>query len=118
MHYCPYCSASVSEKAKTCHRCKKVLNISILAEAFNTTDDSEIKKSVLRKIKIKERMRFVWPGITLLIGFIVGGIILYLFSLGQFTMEKNELSSKIDSLNTQINDLNVSAGNAESGLQS
>ena len=92
-------------------------NVDLKWEAL-ASYESEIKKSALRKIKIKERMRFVWPGVTLLIGFVVGGIILYLFSLGQFAMEKNELNSQIDSLSIQINDLNASASNAQSGLQS
>jgi hypothetical protein len=117
MRYCPYCSEPVSEKAKTCHNCKAVLDIGLIAELFDTADESEMKKSVLRKIKIKERMRFVWPAITLVIGFIIGGIMLYLAALGQFAIQKGDLNSQIDSLQIKIKALNLSTENAQSGLQ-
>ncbi len=117
MHYCPYCSEPVSEKAKTCHNCKRMLDLEVLAQVFDTAEESEMKKSALRKIKTKENMRYIWPGITLIIGFIIGGIFLYLFSLAQFALEKNDLTTQIDSLHRQINKLNASANSDRAGLQ-
>lgn len=117
MRYCPYCSEPVSLKARTCHNCKKTLDMEILADALDTTEESEMKKSALRKIKIKENMRFIWPGITLFIGFIIGGIVLYLFSLAQFAIEKKDLTVQIDSLHSQITDLKASANRSQSDLK-
>ena len=88
MRYCPYCSAPISDSAKTCHNCKKSLEFNIVASALENSEESDFKKSALRKIWIKERMRFVWPVITLFIGFIIGGVILLLFS-GPSIFHKN-----------------------------
>lgn len=117
MRYCPYCSEPVSEKAKTCHNCKAVLEMELLAELFESVDESEMKKSVIRKIKFKERLRFVWPVVTFIAGFLVGGLLLYLAALTQFSMERKDFNVQIDSLTKQIADLNASAINAQSGLK-
>lgn len=118
MRYCPYCSEPVSQKARTCSNCKRMLDMEILVEALDTTEESEIKKSALRKIKAKENMRFVWPGIAAIIGFIAGGIIFYLIALAQFSIEKGDFTTQADSLNTKITSLKTSVENAKSGLQS
>jgi len=117
MHYCPYCSAPVSKSAKTCHNCKKSLEFNIIASALENSEESDFKKSAKRKIWIKERMRFVWPVITLLIGFVIGGVILYYLAVLQFSIKTDDLTFRIDSLNTHITSLNSNAQNAQSGLQ-
>jgi len=117
MRYCPYCSASVSESAKTCHNCKKSLEFGLIASALENSEESDFNKSALRKIWIKERMRYVWPIITFIAGFIVGGIILYLMATLQFSIKTDDLTAQIDSLNVKIKTLNSSAENAQSDLQ-
>ena len=117
MHYCPYCSASVSENAKTCHNCKKSLEFGLIATALENSEESDFKKSALRKIWIKERMRYVWPLIMSIVGFLVGGVILYFMAALQFSIKTDDLTVRIDSLNAQIKTLNSSAQNAQSGLQ-
>jgi hypothetical protein len=117
MQYCPYCSAPVSESAKTCHNCKKSLEFDLIASALENSEESDFNKSALRKIWIKERMRFVWPVITLIIGFVAGGVILYLLASLEYSVKTDDLSVQIDSLNTKIANLNANAQNAQSGLQ-
>ena len=117
MHYCPYCSSPVSDSAKTCHSCKKSLEFNVIASALENSEESDFKKSALRKVWIKERMRFVWPVLTLFIGFIIGGVILYYLAALQFSLKTDDLTFRIDSLNTQIASLNSNAENAQSGLQ-
>jgi hypothetical protein len=117
MRYCPYCSAHVSESAKTCHNCKKSLEFGLIASALENSEESDFNKSALRKIWIKERMRYVWPVITFIAGFIVGGIILYLMATLQFSIKTDDLTAQIDSLNVKIKTLNSSAENAQSDLQ-
>jgi len=117
MHYCPYCSAPVSQGVKTCHNCKKSLEFGIIATALENSEESDFKKSALRKIRLKERMRYVWPIITLFIGFVIGGIILYYLAVLQYSIKTDDLTFRIDSLNTHIGSLNSTAQNAQSGLQ-
>jgi len=117
MHYCPYCSAPVSAGAKTCHNCKKSLEFELIASALENSEESDFNKSAIRKIWIKERMRYVWPVITLIAGFVVSGVIMHYLPMLQFSLKTDELSLQIDSLNSQIATLNSSAENAQSGLQ-
>jgi hypothetical protein len=117
MQYCPYCSAPVSENAKTCHNCKKSLEFEIIASALENSEESDFKKSALRKVWIKERMRYVWPVLTLIIGFIVGGVILYYLAVLEFSIKTDDLNAHIDSLDAQISVLKSNAQNAQSGLQ-
>lgn len=117
MHYCPYCSAPVSENAQTCHECKKNLDFAVLREVLETGEESDVNKKALRKIWYKEHAIYIWPVFTLIIGFIAGGVILYLVALGQFASEKEELNSEINNLKAQIADINNNAQDAQSGLQ-
>jgi len=117
MRYCPYCSAPVSENAKSCHNCKRSLEFGLIATALENSEESDFNKSTLRKIWLKERMRYVWPVITLIAGFIIGGIILYLMASLQFSIKTDELTLQIDSLNTQIAKLTTQSQDAKSGLQ-
>ena len=116
MHYCPYCSAPVSETAQTCHHCKRNLDFNAIADVLESGEGSLQNKAALRKIWIKEHAVYIWPFITLLSGFIAGGLILYLVALAQFSSEKDTLISQIDSLNAKISDINSNAKDAQSGL--
>ncbi|KAA3610439.1 MAG: hypothetical protein D8M58_05505 [Calditrichaeota bacterium] len=117
MRYCPYCSTQISESAKSCHNCKKSLDFEAIASVFEASEASEINKSAVRKIWIKEHARFVWPVVTLIIGFIVGGAVLYSLALAQAASEKDTLNSEIEKLNAQISQINSDAQGAQSGLQ-
>ena len=117
MRYCPYCSAQISETAKSCHNCKKSLDFEAIASVFEAGKASAVNKSALRKIWIKEHARFVWPVLTLVIGFIAGGAILYSLALVQASAEKDSLNIEIEDLKNQISQLNSEAKNAQSGLQ-
>jgi hypothetical protein len=117
MHYCPYCSAQISEKAKSCHNCKKSLNFETITSLLKPSEASELNKSALRKIWLKEHSRFVWPIITLMIGFILGGAVLYSFALIQSAKEKELLAAEITDLKNQISQINSDAKGAQSGLQ-
>ncbi len=117
MHYCPYCSAQISESAKSCHSCKKSLDFEAIASAFEPGEVSAINKSAVRKIWIKEHARFVWPVLTLIIGFIIGGAILYSIATVRSASEKDSLASQIEDLKNQISQINSEAEGAQTGLQ-
>lgn len=116
MQYCPYCSTPVSSGAKSCHNCKHSLDFNTIADALENNDESSFNKKALRKIWLKERMRFIWPVCTLIVGFIIGGIILYGFASVRFSVQTNALEGRIDSLNTQIASLKATAQNAASSM--
>lgn len=117
MHYCPYCSEQISENAKSCHNCKKSLDFETFAAIIEPGEASDINKSALRKIWIQEHVRFIWPVVALVIGFIVGGTILYSLAIAQSTIEKESLYSEIQNLKSQISQLNSEAQGAQSGLK-
>ncbi len=117
MRYCPYCSAQISESAKSCHSCKKSLDFEAISNLFEPGEESAINKSAQRKIWLKEHARFVWPVVTLVAGFIIGGVILYSMARMQSASEKEALSSEIRDLKNQIEQINTRAAGAQSGLK-
>ncbi|MCB0283306.1 MAG: hypothetical protein KDF60_12050 [Calditrichaeota bacterium] len=117
MRYCPYCSAPVSENALTCHECKRNLDFNKLADVIEAGEDSQVNKKAIRKIWLKEHAIYIWPVITLLIGFITGGIILYLVALGQFAAEKESLNSEIVKLKSHITNINSNSQDVQSGFE-
>jgi len=117
MHYCPYCSAQITESAKSCHKCKKSLDFDAFASVFEPSDASAINKSAMRRIWIKEHARFVWPVVTLVLGLIVGGAVFYSLALVQSSAEKDSLNVEIQDLKNQISQINSDAQGAQSGLQ-
>jgi uncharacterized membrane protein YvbJ len=117
MRYCPYCSAQISESAKSCHSCKKSLDFEAISVLFEPGEESTINKSAQRKIWLREHARFVWPVIALVVGFIIGGVILYSMARMQSASEKEALSSEIQKLKNQIDQINTQAAGAQSGLK-
>lgn len=117
MRYCPYCSAPVSENAQTCHECKHSLDFNTLADVLESGEDSQVNKNAIRKIWFKEHAIYIWPAITLIIGFIAGGIILYLVALGQFASEKESLNSEITKLKSEISNISSNSQDVQSGFQ-
>jgi hypothetical protein len=117
MRYCPYCSAQISESAKSCHSCKKSLDFEAISVLFESGEESTINKSAQRKIWLREHARFVWPVVSLFVGFIVGGVIFYSLALAQSVSEKETLNEEIQGLKNQISQINSDAAGAQSGLK-
>jgi len=118
MEYCPFCAASISEGAKTCHNCKKSLDISAFSFTYAPEKNiSALNKKVLREIWFKEHSRFIWPFVTLIIGFILGGLLTYGSAQLQFNSEREVLQNKIAGFEAEIQQFKSAAVNQDAGLQ-
>lgn len=116
MQYCPYCSTPITKKTDLCPECKKNLDIDLLGSVYSNSESSHINTSAKRALWFKEHSRYIWPFITLLIGLAVGAVTLYSFAQLQFAGERSEYQERIAQLETQVNDSQQSAGNAEKGF--
>lgn len=118
MEYCPYCAAPVSAGAKTCHNCKKSLDISAVHFIYEPDANiSAINKKARRKIWLKEHSRFIWPIVTLLIGLIAGGIIIYGYAQMQFINERDMLQNKISSIQATLEMARAESAGKNAGLK-
>ena len=118
MEYCPYCAAPVSPGAKTCHQCKKSLDISALNFSYLPDENiSVINKKAQRKIWLKEHSRFIWPIATLMLGFILGGVLIYGYAQLQFSGERDTLQNKIARIETELENAQNSSAAQSAGLK-
>jgi hypothetical protein len=102
MQYCYHCSEPITKPTKVCPHCKRSLDMSMFESLLSEQEDSEIHKISLRRIWFQEHAHIIWPVITLFIGFIVGGLILYGISRLQFAETRAELEEEIASLESKI----------------
>lgn len=115
MQYCPYCSEMVSANAKTCHACKKSLDIDAIGNLIADIKSSDIDKSALRRIWFKEHARYFWPVFTLIIGILIGAAALFTQQQLSFKDERSALTGQIEQLNRAIADRDSRIKNAQSG---
>ncbi len=117
MKYCPYCAEPLTKPTKSCPHCKKSLDFALIKEMLEPKETSQLNKKLLVKLWFKERSYIFYPVITLIIGFIIGGLILYGFAQGQFAGERGEYKNKIAELQQTIENKEAKAGDVQSDLQ-
>ena len=115
MEYCPHCSAALAkENLKKCPYCKKNIDMHDIVAVVEPSESSEKNRNALRKIWFREHSSKIIPLITLIIGFIVGGILLYSYAQLQFANQKSEFEKSIAQLNETISQKDANAGNKKS----
>jgi hypothetical protein len=118
MQYCYHCSEPISKPAKICPHCKRTLDMDAFESLLADRDSSHLSKKSLRKIWRKEHSYLFWPLFTLVIGFIIGGILAYGFAQFQFASERQSYEDTISGLEQQIQENQNDANNAQAGLAS
>ena len=93
MEYCPYCSHAVTKPVKVCPKCKKNIDLELLANLVKPGETSNKSKTVEHKIWIREKMRLIIPVLTLIVGFIMGGILINMYNVVRFANEKSSFES-------------------------
>ncbi|MGD9487391.1 MAG: zinc ribbon domain-containing protein [Calditrichaceae bacterium] len=117
MLYCPYCSEPVTKSQKICPFCKKSLDLDLLDNLYEPGESSSISKKELRRLWFIERSYIFWPVITLLLGLIAGGIIMFIFDQVQFSGERADLRTKIEELQATIDRKESKTTDLKSGLE-
>jgi uncharacterized membrane-anchored protein YhcB (DUF1043 family) len=117
MKYCPYCAEPLSRPTGLCPYCKKSLDFDLLKEMLETGESSDINNKLRWKIWYKEHSHFIYPFITLIIGFVIGAILLYGYAQLEFVSDKSQLNEKISTLQKTIDQNASDANNAKSELQ-
>jgi hypothetical protein len=118
MKYCPYCAEPLTKPTKICPHCKKSLDFDLIKELLESSETSQLNKKLQMKLWFKERSYIFYPIITLIIGFIIGGVILYGVAQGQFVAERKDYKNKIAGLQQTIETKDAKAGDVQSDLQS
>ncbi|MGD9897899.1 MAG: hypothetical protein AB7T22_02115 [Calditrichaceae bacterium] len=117
MIYCPYCSEPVTKSHKICPFCKKSLDLDILDNLYEPGDSSAISKKDLRRLWFIERSYIFWPVITLILGLIAGGMLMFIYDQVQFSGERADLRTKIEELQTAIDRKESKTTDLKSGLE-
>ena len=86
MQYCYHCSEPISKPAKICPHCKRTMDMSAFESLLAEHESSHLSKKSLRRIWRREHSYLFWPFLTLVIGFIIGGILTYGFAQLQFSL--------------------------------
>ena len=103
MRYCPHCSESLSDSAKICPNCKKSVEMNLIKSVFGPGEDSSMNKRARRKLWFKENSLVIIPVLTLIGGFIIGALVMYMFDKVQFASTRSELEERIAQLEDSLN---------------
>jgi hypothetical protein len=117
MNYCPYCAAQITKPSKVCPNCKKVLDFELLNEIYMSGKGSGVNKQLLKQKWFKEHTHIIIPIITLLAGFLIGGIISYVYARGEFAGERISYKNKISELQTTIANKDSAVSNSAEEFQ-
>lgn len=109
MQYCPYCSATLHKKVDVCPECKKVIDYNLLGDLFAEDESSHMNKKAARRIWFKERALIFVPIITLVIGLVAGGILMFGYLQIAFQGERSDYEDRIAELNEVIEQKNSAA---------
>lgn len=116
MQYCYHCSEPLLKPAKVCPHCKGTLDLSMYEDLLEEHESSHINTGSVRRIWFLEHSHLIWPAVTLFIGFILGGIMLYFFAQQSFAGERSELQNEIAGLETQLRQKENAASDATENL--
>lgn len=117
MNYCPYCAAQITKPSKVCPNCKKSLDFELLNEIYTSGTGSQVNKQLLKQRWLKEHAHFVIPAITLLMGFLIGGLLSYTYAQGEFAGQRADYKSKIAELQTTIANKDSAVSNSAEEFQ-
>jgi hypothetical protein len=117
MKYCPYCAFQLTKPSNVCPNCKKILDTGVLSEIYFSEEGSEVNKKLLRQKWFKEHSYIIFPILTLIIGFFVGGIIIYGYTQLQFKGERSGYQNTIAELKTTIANKDSSVANSNEEFQ-
>lgn len=117
MNYCPYCAGQISEDATKCPHCKKQLDFELLGKLYMSGKKSGINKKISRRLWLKEHSHIFIPIITLIVGFVVGGILTYGYGQQSFAAERSDYKNKIASLQTTIANKDSAVSNSTEKFQ-
>ena len=117
MKYCPYCATQLNKPSKVCPNCKKVLDLDLLSELYTSGKGSYVNKKLLKQKWFKEHSYIIIPLITLLVGFLIGGIISYIYAKGEFGQEQTDYKNKISELQTTLANKDSAVSNSTDEFQ-
>jgi len=117
MNYCPYCAGQISEDAAKCPHCKKQLDFELLGKLYMSGKKSGINKKISRHLWFKEHSHIFIPIITLVVGFIIGGILVFGFEQQSFAGERSDYKDKIAQLQTTIANKDSASSNSTEKFQ-
>lgn len=102
MNYCLHCSAPLHKKVDVCPECKKVIDYKMLGDVFAEGKSSHINRKARRKIWFKEHALVIIPGITLVLGFVAGAVLMFGYLQIAFQNEREDYDSQISELKNTI----------------
>ncbi len=103
MSYCPHCSEPLPKPVKICPYCKRSIDLSLFSSLYQPGESSVTSRKIRRKIWFREKLMIILPIISVLIGFTVGVILTYGFSVAQFAATEQDYENQIEVLRTEIN---------------
>ena len=103
MRYCPHCSESLPDSAKICPKCKKSVEINLIKSVYGPGENSSMNKKARRKLWFKENSVVIIPVLTLIVGFVIGAVVMYIFNQVQFTSTRSEFEEQITQLSDSLN---------------
>lgn len=117
MNYCPHCSQPIYKKVDVCPECKNVINYDLLGGLYEEGDTSRMNRKAKRRIWFKEHALMIIPTITLIIGFVAGGILMFGYLQIAFQNERDDYDAQIAELNNTISQNNSAAQSSSQGFE-
>ena len=102
MQYCYHCSEPITRPSKVCPHCKRSLDMSMFESMLTEHEESDINPNSLRRIWFQEHAHIIWPAVTLVIGFLIGGLVMFGIDRLQFAETRAELEEEIADLKSRI----------------
>jgi len=116
MNYCPHCSAHLPKPVKVCPFCKRTVDLEMITSVYKPGESSQIDKKMRRKIWIREKLIIILPLVAIIAGFVIGAIVMFIYSQTQFAADRNDYENQIDTLQAAITARDQSAANSRGEL--
>ena len=117
MYYCPFCAEPLNKPYKVCPYCKKVIDINYYQAVYDNPRENKPNRSAQRRIWYKEHAHIIFPVLTLFLGIIIGGILLYGYGQLQFSSEREQARQEISQLKTRLAQKDKAMGNVQDTLK-
>jgi len=103
---------------KTCPHCKRSLELELIKNLYKPDmESSHINAPTARKLWYHRHKLFIYPMITLLIGGIIGGVLIYGYARASFASQKDGYEREISALGRVIDSLKQKDRSARSGFE-